>query len=77
MEGGVNKWGGGAGVLTPLQTMILLDGKLCKNILIFVILENMIALNIYHNFILTKKKRIVDKIRYLIILKEKARCLFS
>ena len=62
MEGGVNKWGGGAGVLTPLQTMILLDEKLCKNILIFVILENMIALNIYHNFILMKKRELLIKL---------------
>ena len=60
--GGVNKWGGGAGVLTPLQTMILLDEKLCKNILIFVILENMIALNIYHNFILMKKREFLIKL---------------
>ena len=59
---GVNKWGGGAGVLTPLQTMILLDEKLCKNILIFVILENMIALNIYHNFILMKKREFLIKL---------------
>ena len=62
MEGGVNKWGGGAGVLTPLQTMILLDEKLCKNILIFVILENMIALNICHNFILMKKRELLIKL---------------
>ena len=54
--------GGGAGVLTPLQTMILLDEKLCKNILIFVILENMIALNIYHNFILMKKREFLIKL---------------
>ena len=62
MEGGVNKWGGGVGVLTPLQTMILLDEKLCKNILIFVILENMIALNIYHNFILMKRRELLIKL---------------
>ena len=63
--GGGNKGGGGgggAGVLTPLQTMILLDEKLCKNILIFVILENMIALNIYHNFILMKKREFLIKL---------------
>ena len=60
--GGVNKGGGGGGGVAPLQTMILLDEKLCKNILIFVILENMIALNIYHNFILMKKREFLIKL---------------